>query len=414
MKVLLGKLVLIGVGIAVGIALGFWFSTPAVDISTNTEKKKEPLYWVAPMDASFRRDSPGKSPMGMDLVPVYAEKAVEGAITVSANVEHNLGIRTAKVRLGRMTNRITTLADVRYNEDLIVRVYPRVEGWIEKLFVKSTGVSVKAGQALYEIYSPELVNAQQEMITALQRHNQLLVTSARERLKSLQIHQTDIDRLESLDPEKRVARRTITVYAPRSGIVSELGIREGNFVKPGTLIMAIAGMESVWITSDIFERDIPNVRPGDSIVFDFDSLPGTQVTGTVDFIYPVLDPITRTVKIRSTVANPKRRFIVNMYAKATIEPRSTNESVLVPKNAVIRTASQNRVVLKLGQGQYKSVNVHLGRVNDTEAEVLRGLKPGDVVVTQAQFLLDSESNVSSGFKRMGLMDTDSGDGVKHD
>jgi Cu(I)/Ag(I) efflux system membrane fusion protein len=413
MKVLSGKLILVGVSIAVGIALGFFLSTPGADTATNTPKKKEPLYWVAPMDANFRRDSPGKSPMGMALVPVYAEATpVDGAITVSANVEHNLGVRTARVRLGRMTDRITTLADVRYNEDLMVTIYPRVEGWIEKLFIKSEGVSVNAGQALYEIYSPELVNAQQEMITALKRGNQLLIASARERLKSLQIHQNDIDRLENSAAGKSTAKRTITVYAPRAGIVSELGVREGNFVVPRTPVMSIAGMESVWITSDIFERDISNIHRGDLITFDFDSLPGSRIAATIDFIYPVLDEMTRTVKIRSTVENTQRRFIINMYAKATIEPQSTNDTVLVPKHAVIRTAAQNRVVLKIGPGQYKSVNVHLGRINHTEAEVLQGLEPGDEVVIQAQFLLDSESSVSSDFMRMGLMDTDEEDGVR--
>ena len=406
MKTLSGRLVFFAVGTALGLGFGFWFSKlQQSPVTADMDKAQEPLYWVAPMDASFRRNSPGKSPMGMDLVPVYRQDTpIKGAVKISANVEHNLGVRTARVRRGQMKNKITTLADVQYNEDLMVNVYPRVAGWVETLYVKSTGESVEAGQALYEIYSPELVNAQQEMITALTQGNKALVASSRERLKSLQVAESDINRLMQARANERIAKRTITIYAPRAGIVSHLGIREGNFVTPGTQIMAIAGTESVWITADIFENDMTSIKLGDPIVFEFGSLAGVKQFSKVDFIYPRLDKMTRTLKIRSTVANEDGRLIANMYAKATIQPRSIEQVTLVPKNAVIPTASQNRVVLKLGDGHYKSVSVLVGRVNNTEAEILDGLEPGDEVVVQAQFLLDSESSISSDFIRMGLMD----------
>lgn len=407
MKNMLGNLFLTAIGVVIGIAITFGFFRSQE--STMVEQEKQPLYWVAPMNANFRRDSPGKSPMGMDLIPVFADNTLgKGVIKVSANVEHNLGVKTTRVRRGLMKSRITALADVQYNEELITSVYPRVEGWVEKLFVKSLGQSVEAGEALYEIYSPQLVHAQHEMLTALKQGNKMLIASARERLESLQVPESDIARLEQPGGAVRMPKRTITIYAPRSGVASYLGIREGNFVKPGTLILTIAGMESVWVTADVFENDMMNINIGDPVEFEFDALAGLTRHARVDFVYPVLDQKTRTLKIRSTVENRDGRLKTGMYAKAVIESESTNESVLVPKNAVIRTALQNRVVLKTGEGEYKSAAVELGRVNTMEAEILQGLEPGDEVVVQAQFLLDSESSVVSDFQRIGLTDMDRG------
>jgi Cu(I)/Ag(I) efflux system membrane fusion protein len=405
MKLLLSGMVLIAIGIAIGFGIS-GIQQPMQN--TSTTKEKDPLYWVAPMDSSFRRDSPGKSSMGMDLVPVYGDDTIgEGVIKVSPNVEHNLGVKTQIVRMGLMQSEIITLADVQYNEGLMVNVYPRVEGWVEKLFVKSVGESVHSGQALYEIYSPELVNAQQEMITAVTQGNKMLIVSARARLESLQVPGADITRLEKRGSSQNTAKRTVTVFAPRSGIVSLLGIREGNFVRPSTQIMAIAGLESVWITTDIFENDVANINLGDSITFEFDSLVGVKITTTVDFISPLLEKTTRTLEIRSTVMNDDGLLRANMYAKAIIRSQSMVDLLLAPKNAVIRTASQNRIVMKLGDGQYKSVAVQLGRINATQVEILQGLVAGDEVVVQAQFLLDSESSVSSDFVRMGMLDTQS-------
>ncbi len=411
MKKVAGYIVVLLVGFGLGLLQ--MRATKDVPVSQPGEN---PLYWVAPMDASYRRDKPGKSPMGMDLIPVYAEQTgVGGVVKVSPVVEHNLGIRTSIVRRGLMKDSVTTFAIVQYNEDLMVNVYPRVEGWIEKLFVKSEGEAVETGQPLYQIYSPELINAQEEFLAALRQGNQMLVSSSRERLASLSVPESIISSVE----KHGKVQRNVTFYATRSGVVSQLEVREGNFVKPGNQILSIAGLESVWVTADVFESDVSEISIGDSVSLKFDYLPGKIIHATLDFIYPVVDSRVRTLRVRSTVENADGSLRPNMFAKATINLADDEWTTLVPVEAIIRTGSQNRVVLLLRPGEYKSVAIDLGRVSGTEAEVLHGLRPGDEVVTHAQFLLDSESSITSDFKRMNLSlkDTASpdspGDGIDH-
>ncbi|MCZ6503939.1 MAG: efflux RND transporter periplasmic adaptor subunit [Gammaproteobacteria bacterium] len=399
MKKIIGYLVVLLIGIGIGFGLLQMMGPKDVSVSVAAE---EPLYWVALMDASYRRDKPGKSPMGMDLVPVYAGQASgAGTVKVSPGVKHNLGIRTSLVRRGLMKDSLTTFAIVQYNEDLMVNVYPRVEGWIEKLFVKSEGEAVTEGQALYELYSPELINAQEEFLAALRQGNQILIRSARERLASLSVPESIVSGIE----KHRKVQRSVTVYATQSGVVHRLEVREGNFVKPGNQILSIAGLASVWVTADVFESDVSEIGVGDSVSLKFDYLPGKIIQSTLDFIYPVVDSRVRTLRVRSTVDNADGSLRPNMFAKATIKLTDDKWTTLVPVEAIIRTGNQNRVVLVSGSGEYKSIAIDLGRVSRTEAEVLHGLNPGDEVVTHSQFLLDSESSITSDFKRMDLTPT---------
>lgn len=380
-----------------GIGIGFGMLQLTGHKDVVGDDAEEPIYWVAPMDASYRRDKPGKSPMGMDLVPVFAdETSGAGTIKVSPAVEHNLGVRTAFVRRGLMKDSITTFAVVHYNEDLMVNIYPRVEGWIEKLFVKSEGEAITKGQALYEFYSPELVNAQEEFLAALRQGNQVLAHSARERLASLSVPESIVSSIE----KQRTVQRNVTIYATQSGVVVKLEVREGNFVKRGNQIMSIAGLSSVWVTADVFENDVSGINVGDAMLLKFDYLPGKVTRSTLDFIYPAVDPMVRTLRVRSTVNNEDGSLRPNMFAKATIQLTDDKLTTLVPVEAVIRTGSKNKVVLVSGPGEYKSIEIELGRVSRTEVEILHGLNPGDEIVTQSQFLLDSESSVTSDFKRM--------------
>ena len=322
-------------------------------------------------------------------------------------VEHNLGIRTSLVQRGRMNDAVTTFAVVQYNENLMVNVYPRVEGWIEKLFVKSEGEAVDKGQALYEIYSPELINAQEELLSALRLGNEVLIRSSRERLASLSVPESFVTDIEK---NGRVLRN-ITFYATQSGIVHRLEVREGNFVKPGNQILSIAGLATVWVTADVFESDVSGISVGDLISLVFDYLPGKVLRSKLDFIYPVVDSRVRTLRVRSTLDNTDGSLRPNMYAKATIILTDDKLVTLVPLDAIIRTSKQNRVVLVSKPGEYKSIAIDLGRVGRSEAEVIRGLNPGDEVVTHSQFLLDSESSITSDFKRMNLESIEAGDPV---
>ena len=200
-------------------------------VSNTVSAEKTPLYWVAPMDANYRRDKPGKSPMGMDLVPVYDDGGKgpdegPGTIRISSDVVNNLGVRTALVSYKSLHTEINTVGYVTYDEDKLVHIHPRVQGWIEKLYVKAVGDPVKKGQALYEIYSPELVNAQEELLLALDRKNSRLISAAQNRLAALQLPKSAITKLTKT---KKVQQR-ITFYAPQNGVVENLKIREGFFV----------------------------------------------------------------------------------------------------------------------------------------------------------------------------------------
>lgn len=369
--------------------------------ATSTSDKNEPLYWVAPMDPNYKRDQPGKSPMGMDLIPVYAESGESsetgpGTIKISPAVVNNLGVRTETVNRQDIHTQIDTIGYVQYDEDLLVHIHPRVDGWVEQLYVKTAGNPVTKGQALYELYSPELVNAQEEYLLALDRKNQRLIHAAENRLQSLQITNEQINHLK----KSRQVKQKITFYAPQSGVVDNLNIREGYFVKPGTTMMSIGSLEQVWVEAEVFERQADLLAIGQSVTMTLDFLPGKQWTGEVDYIYPTLNPETRTLKVRLKFDNEDQKLKPNMFAQITIHSYSENNVLLVPTEAVIRTGNSDRVVLALGEGQFKSIEVELGRFYEQQAEVLSGLKAGDQIVTSAQFLLDSESSKTSDFKRM--------------
>lgn len=361
----------------------------------------EPIYWVAPMDPDYRRDKPGKSPMGMDLVPVYADTASEsvagpGTISVHPTVVNNLGVRTAKTIRAPLQPTIRTVGYVQYDEDRLIHIHPRVEGWIEKLYIKSSGDPVVKGQALYELYSPELVNAQEEYILALSRDNNRLIRAAHERLQALQLSAALVHELR----RTRTVKQTITFYAPQDGVVENLEIREGFFVQPGTTLMAIGSLAEVWVEAEIFERQAMLVAVGMPVVMTLDYLPGREWRGVVDYIYPTLNQQTRALRVRLRFDNSDGVLRPNMYTQVVLRGASDTERLLVPREAVIRTGNQDRVVLALGEGRFKSIAVILGRLDEHHAEILDGLAEGDTVVTSAQFLLDSESSKTADFGRL--------------
>lgn len=383
----------------------------------NIAEEKQPLYWVAPMDANYQRDKPGKSPMGMDLVPVYSdnnqgEGEGVGTIRISADVVNNLGVRTVTASYQAMHNQINTVGYVTYNEDKLVHIHPRVEGWIEKLYVKSIGDPVTKGQALYDIYSPELVNAQEELLLALDRQNNRLIQAAENRLMALQLPLLAINQLKKV---KKVQQQ-ITFYAPQNGVVENLNIREGFYVKPGSTLLSIGDLSEVWVDAEIFESQAGQVKQGTAVTMTLDYLPGKEWLGQVDYIYPILDAKTRTLKVRVRFENDNGEFKPNMFAQIVIHANSEAEVLLIPKEALIRTGNQNRVVLALGNGRFKSVEVSIGRVDSQSVEILSGLADGETVVSSAQFLLDSESSKTSDFKRMDTRShTDNSQGgVMHD
>ncbi len=359
-----------------------------------------PLYWVAPMDPDFRRDGPGKSPMGMDLVPVYADNGLDpddpGMIFISPDVVNNLGVRTAQVERRSMHTRITTVGYVQYDEDQLVHIHPRVEGWIERLYVQAAGDPVEAGEPLYSLYSPQLVNAQEELLLALNRDNERFVQATEDQLRALQISDAEIDDLRNT----RQVKQTLTFYVPQSGVVDNLNIREGFFVGPGTTLMSIGSLNNVWVEAEVFERQAALVEAGLPVTMSLDYLPGRLWEGSVDYVYPTLNAQTRTARVRLRFENPDGLLKPNMFAQVTILADAADDVLVIPREAVIRTARQDRVVLAAGDGRFKSVAVSLGRLDDQYAEISHGVEEGEQVVVSAQFLLDSESSQTSDFMRM--------------
>lgn len=397
-------LIALCIGIAIGAGVISALSGDSeTDGSSASSDEKKPLYWVAPMDSNYRRDKPGKSPMGMDLIPVYEEDssasdAGPGTISIAPNVVNNLGVRTAPVETGVMNSDISTVGYVQYDEDQLIHIHPRVDGWVEKLFVKAAGNPVDKGQPLYTLYSPQLVNAQEEYLIALKRGNQSLISAAEDRMKALQLPLSFISELK----QARKVKQTITFYSPQSGVIDGLQIREGFYVQPGTTLMSIAQLEQVWVEAEVFENDASLVTQGQHVTMSLDYLPGKEWHGVVDYVYPTLNAQTRTLRVRLKFDNPELQLKPNMFAQVVIHADSTSDALIVPKESVIRTGKQDRVVLALGDGQFKSIEVEVGRVGAQHVEILNGLSEDDVVVTSAHFLIDSESSKTSDFKRMSV------------
>lgn len=368
---------------------------------------KKPLYWVAPMDDAYRRDKPGKSPMGMDLVPVYpasdsSENRGEGEVTISPQVQQNMGVKFTTVKRGQLDLTFSAVGNVTYNEDYLVHIHPRVEGWIDKLFIKTEGEAVSQGQKLYTLYSPALVTAQEEFVIALKRGDTRLAAGAKQRLKALHLSDGFIAQLEK--------PRGFTNYyllCPQAGVVEHLGVREGFYVQPGTTVLSIARLDSVWVEARVFEQDVPKVALDQQVSVTFDYLPNKTFSGKVDFIYPALDVETRTLKVRVTLKNDSGDIKPNMFANVIFTKQTEKPVLYVPYQSVIQIQSQgqnqnlaqNRVVMNVEES-FKSIAVNVGRKAGDFIEITQGVNEGDKIVLSAQFLIDSESSKTSDFKRM--------------
>ena len=384
----------------IGVAMGRIWNPGADDAGRSGDgDEREILYWVAPMDANYRRDEPGKSPMGMDLVPVYADEVdgQPGVVKIDPTVVSNLGVRIADAEIGSLSRQIATVGYVGYDEDTVQHVHTRVEGWIERLTTKSTGDPVKEGQLLFELYSHTLVNAQQEYLAALRSNNQVLRDASRERLTALGVSSSEIERLD----KERTVRQRVRVYAQTDGVVAHLGAREGIFVTPATEVMSIADLSRVWVIVEVFERQAAWVIPGQHAMVELDYMPGKKWHGTVDYVYPELDTETRTLRVRLRFDNMDEVLRPNMFARVTIYGDSSEDVVHVPREAVIRGGDVDRVVIALGNGRFRSQPVRTGIESGNRVEIIEGISAGNPVVVSAQFLIDSESNIEAALSRLG-------------
>ncbi|QUM74836.1 efflux RND transporter periplasmic adaptor subunit [Moritella sp. 24] len=438
--------------LALGIAAGAWFTTQAANDVTSAEPEilywvapmdanyrrdtpgqspmgmdlvpvyaeearstatQEPLYWVAPMDANYRRDKPGQSPMGMDLVPVYEDAATEsdaGLVTISPRVENNLGVRTQAVQYRPFSNEINTVGMLEFNQDSLWQINSRVSGWVDELYINNTGEFVQQGQALLTLYSPELIKAQEELLNSLRIGNKTLISSAAQRLSALGINQTQIDQII----KRKKTIQNVTISAPESGYITKLAIQEGAYITPATQIVEAGLLSEIWLQAEIFESQAGLVAVGDNAQIQIASFPGQTWVGNIDYIYPELNATTRTLKVRVKIANADEKLKPNMFATVTFSNQQQHDSIQIPREAVIRSGTFDRVVLAKGNGQYQSIKITLGKESAGYVEILVGLNEGDNVVTSAQFLLDSESSLTADFSRIGAPDSNSQTSMKMD
>lgn len=363
---------------------------------------KEILYWVAPMDPNYRRDKAGKSPMGMDLIPFYAGEENSGStVTISPTVVQNLGVRTAKSERTRLWRGIDTVGYVDYDESKVSHIHLRTEGWIEKLTVESEGERVKKGDFLFDVYSPLLVSAQEELVTAIATGNKALISASKERLYALGISGKQIRELQKV----RKVKQIISIYAPQDGVVSNFPVRDGMFVKPSQSVMTLADLSSVWLLAEVFERQTEWVEVGQPAEVSLSYIPGRIWEGKVEYIYPTLDPKTRTLKVRLRFDNPGEKLKPNMYANVKIFGGAKEDTIVIPLEALIRTGREERVIIALGEGRFEARTVKAGIESGDYVEILEGLDAGESVVTSGQFLIDSEASMRASLNRMSDADS---------
>ncbi|AQM70316.1 Cation efflux system protein CusB precursor [Vibrio campbellii] len=397
------------IALIVGGALGFganhFLTGSAHDMSAmggeSAASSNDPLYWVAPMDPNYKRDKPGKSPMGMDLIPVYAEdlsgeKSAPGTITIDPSVENNLGVKTAKVTLEKLSPRIETVGYIAFDESHLWQTNVRVAGWVEKLYINAVGEKVKKGDVLFTLYSPELVKAQEELLNAYRTGRQGLVKGATERLVTLGVDRTQIKSIT----RSGKASQTIEIKAPADGVIASLNVREGGYLSPAQAVISAGPLDNVWVDAEVFERQAHWMKAGSQATMTLDAIPGNEWQGVVDYVYPILDPTTRTLRVRLKFPNPNGELKPNMFANIALQPVTDDAVLTIPKSSVIRSGGMTRVVLAEGDGKYRSARIEVGREAGEQIEVLQGLKQDDKIVTSAHFMLDSESSQSADLSRI--------------
>ena len=373
------------------------------------------LYWRAPMDPAFTSDRPGQSPMGMELVPVYGdgtERLPPGTVRIDPTFVQNIGVRTELVERRDITQTIRTVGTLAHNDNQITWVNTKYEGWIEDVAVNYVGEPVEEGQVLFDIYSPQLVTTQTEYLQAVDYAARLdtsaypeiaararsLVESARQRLRYWDITDAQIATLE----RERAPRRTLSVVSPVTGVVVEKMDQalDGMFVRPGMNLYKVADLTTIWVDVEIFEHQVESMRVGLRAKVELPYLPGRPFVGSVRYLYPHFNKQTRTMTVSIELDNPDLTLRADMYANVTFDIPAARGVLAVPEEAVIRSGIRDVVVLERSPGTFQVAHVTLGVPGDGMWEVLDGIEEGDAIVVSAQFLIDSESNLTEAIRKL--------------
>ena len=384
------------------------------------------LYWQDPMHPAYKSDKPGKAPdCGMDLVPIYETDVEpkanlpEGAFQISPEKQQLIGVQYGEAAYSPVSKTVRAVGRLAYDETKIVRIHTRFEGWIEKVWVDFTGKLVEKGQPLISVYSPELLQTQQEFMLARRGREELaestfrgainasesLYQAARKRLELWDINEAQIAELEkSGKPTK-----TLTLYAPTDGFVLTRNAFPKQRVTPETELYAIADLSTIWVIADVYEYEAPEIKLGQTANVTLAYYPGRTFRGKVTYIYPQLDSATRTLKVRIELANPKFELKPDMYANAELKI-DYGKRLVVPQEAVLDSGSEQTIFIAHEGGYFEPRKVQLGAKVDNTFIVLGGLKAGERVVTSANFLVDSESKLKSAAGGMGMPGMNHGGG----
>lgn len=414
-------LVLAAIGVTAYFVYTRWMYITDPKIVQAEKSDAEIDYYHCGMHPQITSDKPGKCPIcAMDLTPVYKthEKMAQGTVQIDPVMVQNIGVKTEPVMKRTLTYTVRTTGRVDYEETKQTVITIKFSGWIEKLYVDYTGKPVQRGQALFEIYSPELVAAQQEYLQAIHYSGTMksasdssvsgganvLLQSAKKKLLYWDISSAQIRALEKTGTIKK----TLTIYSPFSGVVVEKNIFEGMQVQAGADLLKLADISKMWVYADLYENDLAWVKIGEKATVELPYDAGKKLEGKVSFIYPYLQDQTRTAKVRIDFPNENQLLKKDMYVTVSIMPEVSINAIAVPEQSVIHSGTRNIVVMAMGRGKFMSKDVKLGALADGYYEVKEGLQEGDTIVTSSQFLIDSESNLKAGTSSMQGM------GMKND
>ncbi len=396
------------------------------------------LYWRAPMDPTYTSDRPGKSPMGMDLIPVYEdevpadeaptdEAGAQGSVRVSRSFLQNFAVRTAEVGRGALPVSIRTVGILAHNEERVVSVQTKYEGWIEGASVNNVGETVARGDVLFEIYSPQLVTTQREFLGAMDYVGRLresgayaeavdraqsLVEAARERLLFWDMTEAQIDELAA----SGTVARTVRVFSPATGfIVEKMGDSlEGMRLGPGMTILKIADHSTLWAETEFYEDDLRHVREGQAVTVEADAFPGREWSGRILFFRPAVNAQTRTLTAFVEVSNPDLLLRPGMYVDVTARARGAADAVMVPAEAVLHSGTRTVAIVSRGDGVFEPREVVLGTESEGVHEVVAGLAAGESVVVSSQFLIDSDANLRAAISQLLGAAPDTGAAMPHE
>ncbi len=333
-------------------------------------------------------------------------------VRLAAADARRIGVTYATAEVGPLAKQVRTVGQITFDETRVKTISPKIDGWVEQLYVNATGQPVAAGQPLLTIYSPMLVSAQEELLLAKRLESDVsgasgdarqnasdLLASARRRLAYWDIPESQIAEIE----QSGQVQKTLTLRAPAGGYVLEKNVLAGQKIMAGDALYKVADLSTVWVEGEVFEQDIATVRVGQAVHADFDALPDEHRLGRISYIYPTLDPQTRTVRVRVVLPNGDLRLKPGMYATILIAGTERANVLTVPRSAVLATGERSIIFVRDANGSLSPREVSVGAANDERVEILGGLSPGETVVSSATFLVDAESNLSTALGGMGNM-----------